>query len=143
MLPWLRSRLRLNKHYREEGVFFCFLSNTPQVRDLTDELGNYRGRGLLPLKLQLLRVLLLTSHEHTLLLELHLAEDIITRYSSHTRNNPTTSMDFFDSRVLHKFANVIGSHTSSRHDLELVSRQLLHLSDCILSLHHGITLHIK
>ena len=107
VLLWLRSRLRLNKYYREEGVFFCFLTNTPQVRDLADELGNHGGRGLLPLKLQLLGVLLLASHEHALLLVLHLAEDVITGYSSHARSDPTTSVDLLDARVLHKLADVV------------------------------------
>lgn len=126
-----------------------------KVGNLRNELLHHLFASLLPLELQLLRILLpitslnlahrlsylLSSHKHSLLLVLHLTADVVTSYSSPTATHlPTTSVHFLYSSILYQFANVSSSHTTTSHDVKLVSGNTNHLADDVLSFHHGVVL---
>lgn len=119
------------------------LTHRTEIRNLAHELGNDRSRGLLPLELQLLRVLLLSSHKNALLAILHLAEHIITSYASHAIASPTASVNLLDSGVLDELSDVPRVYTSSRHNLQLISSNALHLANCVLALDDSVALHVK
>ena len=52
-------------------------------------------------------------------------------------------MNFLDSGVLDELSDVSRIHTSSCHNLQLISSNALHLANRVLALHDSVALHVK